>query len=476
MTERPTVPGLTIDSDHSRDLDDALWAVAEERGIRVWVSIVDLTEVPGLQPGGAILTQALLRCQTEYRGTRILRSMLPQELEAAHSLLPDAPRPVLTWEALIDNRGRVSEERFYPATLVSHLRVNYAQTDAILQGETRLEGSWVIVAASQAAAALNSRRTGLWGKAHGGQYYDDEGRVCDASHALIASFAIAYNEAVARRLKGRPGCYRVHDPATDPEIRELMETWSGPREQLIPLVAHRLPSAEYADVPRAHWALNLPSYLRVTSPLRRVEDLVNQQQLVARLRGDRRLPWNAFAIRDVVERLNDRLLAEAERSRRLAKQQMQRVAQSVERAAAPVEVTETVTDRQLAKLLRTAKESGECSPGLERAVLSFIEEGRLTTRHMAEVLLGREVFPAKLRRAVLTAVDPTVTDRHPVSVLNTLRTLSPELELQEQFEPTEEGQWCCQLQAGGQQEAVVAPSKAQARQDAALALLQALAE
>ena len=106
---------------------------------------------------------------------------------------------------------------------------------------------------------------------------------------------------------------------------------------------------------------------------------------------------------------------------------------------------------------------------------SFIAEGRLTTRHMAEVLLGREVFPAKLRQAILTAVDPAVTDRHPVSVLNTLRTLSPELELQEQFEPTEDGQWCCRLQAADQQQAVVAASKSQARQDAALALLQALA-
>jgi ribonuclease R len=476
MAERPTVPGLTIDSEHSRDLDDALWAVAEERGIRVWVSIADLTGVADLHRGGSALTQALLRCQTEYRGTRIVRSMLPTELESAHSLLPDEPRPVLTWESLIDERGAVLEERLYPATLISHLRVSYAQTDAILQGETQLQGSWVIAAASQAAAALNSRRTGLWGKAHGGQYYDDEGRICDASHALIASLAIAYNEAVARRLKGRPGCYRVHDPATDPEIRELMETWSGSREQLIPLVAHRLPSAEYADVPRAHWALNLPSYLRVTSPLRRLEDLVNQQQLIARLQGERRLPWSAFGIRDVVERLNDRRLADAERSRRLAKQQMQRVAQTVERQAPAVDLTETVTANQLAKLLRTAVESGQCSDGLERAVRSFIREERLTTRHMAEVLLGGAVFPAQLRQQVLTAIDPSATDRHPVSVLNTLKTLSPEWAVREQFEQSGDGQWCCRLEAAGRVAAAAAGAKAQARQEAALALLRTLAE
>ena len=131
-----------------------------------------------------------------------------------------------------------------------------------------------------------------------------------------------------------------------------------------------------------------------------------------------------------------------------------------------------MTANQLAKLLRTAVESGQCSDGLERAVRSFIREERLTTRHMAEVLLGGAVFPAQLRQQVLTAIDPSATDRHPVSVLNTLKTLSPEWAVREQFEQSGDGQWCCRLEAAGRVAAAAAGAKAQARQEAALVDVQ----
>ncbi len=454
----------TIDCDHSQDLDDALWATREEKGIRLWVSITDLTGVSALQRGGALLLQALLRCNTVYAGTGVAMHMLPTAVEARHSLLPDQPNPVVTWEALVDDQGQILEERFYQARLTSQQRISYEQCDLMLRGEVDGPATTVLQLASLAAASLASIRTGIWGRANRGQFFDDEGNLCDGAYALIASLAIAYNGAAGRLLGDWCACYRSHDPADDPRFGELVRTWDGSRADLLPLIQYRMPKAEYSRYPKEHWALALPSYLRVTSPLRRVEDLINQQLLVARIRQQTTPPWDMHDVRDIVHRLNDAIAGEARREKKAGHRRRHGRQQALEAAAATSTLEETLTDlsaNQLAGLLRNARRSGEAQPGLSAAIRSFVTSGRISSRHIAEVLAAGPLYSIELRQTVLSVVHPQSTDLHPVSVLNTLRTVA-DLTVTEEFEQGQ-ADWQCHLLLEDQRISATGSGKAQAR-------------
>ena len=280
------LPGLTIDSKSSQDLDDAVWAVAEGDCLRLWISIAAVVESVG--PRSGQMQQALVWLESRYRGDRCTRSMLSPKLTASHSLLPHQQRPVLTLELVLQSDGTISDYVFQPATMQSQGRIDYDSADRVLVGRQDSPFAEQLKILAQAASWLDLGRRGLWGHAVGGEFRNDIGQVVSGSRQLIASTAIAYNALAAETLAAAklPAMYRVQDVYRVEEFKGLFAELGEDPQVLSPLISHRLPRAQHCPTVGPHWALKLPGYARSSSPLRRVEDLINQQQLMAVLTGE----------------------------------------------------------------------------------------------------------------------------------------------------------------------------------------------
>lgn len=122
------------------------------------------------------------------------------------------------------------------------------------------------------------------------------GRSWKRGSQINESFMVAANHLVGKMMATdeRPAIYRVHDP-DDEQYLELLSA----------------SMARYSRTPGPHSGLRLDPYCRVTSPLRRLDDFVNNYQLRQRDRGraptEKDLKDVAFAVR----RLNQELVASA---------------------------------------------------------------------------------------------------------------------------------------------------------------------
>ena len=407
------LPGLTIDSKSSQDLDDAVWAVAEGDRLRLWISIAAVVESVG--PRSGQMQQALVWLESRYRGDRCTRSMLSPKLTESHSLLPHQPRPVLALELELKSDGTIADFTFQTATMQSQGRIDYDSADRVLAGQQDSPFAEQLQTLARAAAWLDRGRQGMWGHAVGGEFRNDIGQVVAGSRQLIASTAIAYNALAATTLAMAelPAMYRVQDVYRVEEFQELFAELGEDPQVLAPLISHRLPRAQHCPTVGPHWALKLPGYARSSSPLRRVEDLINQQQLMAALTGGKSR-WSPHLLSGLCERIEDRAIAYETKQRDKMKAQQDKPLES------PTEFIQ-VTSNQFTGLLERAGESGEVSQALEQLIHKWIEEDKFTPRHAA-VILSRS-FDGHIRQRALQAVMQNTPTLNAVSVLNSMEQI-----------------------------------------------------
>ena len=105
IDDRQQVLGFTIDSETSKDLDDALWIEPNQSGVVISVHIADVT---GLVPRNSQLEeQAFSRVETRYLATGN-NPMFPRQLsEDKLSLLEDQPRWTITIRITLDEEANI---------------------------------------------------------------------------------------------------------------------------------------------------------------------------------------------------------------------------------------------------------------------------------------------------------------------------------------------------------------------------------
>ena len=445
------LPGLTIDGKNSQDLDDAIWAVEERDRIRLWISIAAVAET--VEPRSLQMQQALVWLESRYRGERCIRSMLSPKLTESHSLLPQRERPVLALELVLQADGKIVDRTFQQAILQSQGRIDYDSADLVLAGKQDSPFGPQLQTLARAANWLDRGRQGMWGHAIGGEFRNDIGQVVSGSRQLIASTAIAYNALAAEMLAAAnlPSMYRVQDVYQVEEFKGVFAEFGEDPQVLAPLISHRLPRAQHQPTVGPHWALKLPGYTRSSSPLRRVEDLVNQQQLIAALKGDRSC-WSRNVLSGLCERIEDRAIAYD------AKQRDRAIEQRDKPLETPVATIE-VTSNQFTGLLERAAESGQVSQALDRLIDRYIAEDKFTPRHAA-VILSRP-FHTDIRQRTLAAVLQNTPTLNAISVLNSMEQIGlGTLNYGYSGEGTE---WSCQLKWQSLQETGKGKSKSEAR-------------
>lgn len=320
------LPFVTIDGEDAKDFDDAVCAEKLANGdIRVWVAIADVSHY--VRPGTLLDQEAYARATSVYFPGRVL-PMLPEALSNdLCSLRPDEDRLAMTAEWVLNAKGEVVEETFYPSIFKSHARLTYTIVRRLLldrEEGVREEYRFILPRVellSEAAKRIHAVREKrgsldfdlpepeiILDMTGGIEHIEKTER--NWSHQIIEELMIAANEAVARFLTktGRGCLYRVHENPDPDKIRNFYKTvqrlgykgeWvfppaskslqkilnffkDHPEERLInTLMLRSMSQAVYSEENLGHFGLGSECYCHFTSPIRRYPDLAVHRLLKA---------------------------------------------------------------------------------------------------------------------------------------------------------------------------------------------------
>ncbi|MES9970129.1 MAG: ribonuclease R [Candidatus Thiodiazotropha sp.] len=312
-----SLPLVTIDGADARDFDDAVYCEPKPKGWRLLVCIADVSHY--VEPGSALDSEARIRGNSVYFPDRVI-PMLPELLSnGLCSINPQVDRLCMTCELFIDNSGKVSRSKFFPAVMRSHGRLIYDDVAAMLEGDARLCEKHAkllphLENLNQLYQVLLEQRA-----MRGAIDFDTtETRiefnalkrverivpvVRNEAHRIIEECMLAANVAAARFLlrKKQPALYRIHEGPADEKLTDLREFLGelglslpggkkpkasdyailldqikgrADRHLIQTVLLRSLSQALYSSDNVGHFGLSYQAYTHFTSPIRRYPDLI----------------------------------------------------------------------------------------------------------------------------------------------------------------------------------------------------------
>ncbi|EAZ89110.1 ribonuclease catalytic domain-containing protein [Crocosphaera chwakensis] len=313
--EREPVLGFTIDSETSKDLDDALWIEPNQAGVVISVHIADVTALIPFK--SQLEQQALLQVETRYLATRN-KPMFPRELsEDKLSLLEAQPRWTMTIRITLDESANIKQTQLLSSHLTSLKRFSYESADRTLNDPS--QPLFQVLRYCELWAqklAWNRQNRGAFGQSTiAGVTLDEEGKLIEPplyhSQQIIQEFMVLANTAVARLAEEHqlPILYRNHTAsAIAPESKLLIETLTtlGMPELVRQKLQSWLDSATYSPAVIGHFALCVSAYTHFTSPIRRVADYVNHRILKAVFIEEKQPPYKLEELEAIAQYINEK--------------------------------------------------------------------------------------------------------------------------------------------------------------------------
>ncbi|MBI5966823.1 MAG: RNB domain-containing ribonuclease [Deltaproteobacteria bacterium] len=278
---------LTIDSEFTRDIDDALSLERVGRDFQVGIHITDVaTLVDGRKE---IFQEAMARATSIYLPDQRIPMIPPALSEGTCSLVVGEKRRALSFLVRLDEEGKILDYQIVPSLIQVERRLSYDLADQLLEEEEeelsilrriteklfrrRLElGAFFIPRPERVIRVSREKEITIFKR-------DRE----SPSQKMVSELMILANclAALFLKEKGIPAIYRGQM-----EPREKIP----PMDRFDPLQAYRLRRVmnrvEVRTQPLRHSGLGAEAYLTLTSPMRRFYDLLIEQQILRALRGD----------------------------------------------------------------------------------------------------------------------------------------------------------------------------------------------
>lgn len=320
---------ITIDGADTKDRDDAYEITKEGDILKVKVHIADVAHYVPI--GSPIYQDALERGTSCYLADRVI-PMLPRKLSnGICSLDPNVVRLAMSYEFEIDSEGEVSNFSVVPSYIKSSKAFTYDEIQEMIEGneETLAKNKEYqeLVALSIEASDRLSARKQKNGELkldtreakiivdENGHAIDVKVRVQRKAERIIEDLMVATNEAGARYVSdmGLPFLFRNHDEPNEEKlginfIPLCKSLGINPRfrNENLAYEYHRIMDSVDDDTVKAalsdaflrcmakavyradelgHFGLGLDYYAQLTSPIRRLPDLIDEHilHMIARI-------------------------------------------------------------------------------------------------------------------------------------------------------------------------------------------------
>lgn len=331
------LPFVTIDSESTRDMDDALHVRKTDTGWELTTAIAD--------PSRHIAWDSPLERAARQRASSVYLlghtlTMLPAELaHNTYSLVADEDRPVLACRMQINAEGQIESYQFVQGVIRSRAKLSYEQVQQYLSGDASALANLApelvpqigeLLQQLQSCAQTRSQHrldTALVMEDRADYYYQlneqrkierIERRQRNQAQRLVEEAMLATNICAGDFFRQHPGYgiftthigfrpERIEDALS--LIREDKPDWSpgdlaqlehfqqllrslrldldqDPKNAPLQSVLQRmLQAGALSFEPEAHFGLGFESYATITSPIRRYQDLYNHLALKRKLAG-----------------------------------------------------------------------------------------------------------------------------------------------------------------------------------------------
>lgn len=159
LVDRTDLPFVTIDEEHSRDLDQALFVEAAGSGWRVWYAIADAAWY--VRPGTALFAEALRRGTSFYLPGLVVPMLPPELSEGVVSLNAGVDRRALLFRVDLLPTGEVHAVGVERARVRSRLKTWYDAVQAWFDGRALLPAGPEVAASLRALREVGEARMRL---------------------------------------------------------------------------------------------------------------------------------------------------------------------------------------------------------------------------------------------------------------------------------------------------------------------------
>ncbi|KAF0190102.1 MAG: exoribonuclease [Desulfobulbaceae bacterium] len=287
---------MTIDGPTTLDFDDALSISEEDGNYLVGVHISDVAHY--VQPEDPLFQEALQRGTSLYFPEGQI-PMLPRHLsQGICSLIQDEVRATLSLMILLSPEAEVLRVRIKPSIIKVARRLTYEEVDRLIAEDTVNEtaiGDWELNTLNMLRVKLRARRVAAGAlllpfpdvnisvNGNGNNVQISLSDTDTPARTLVSELMILANTEAARFVADRmaPGLFRAQGPP-----RKRIVQGQDNDLFLNSLQRKQLSRGELLTSAKTHSGLGVEHYTTITSPIRRLLDLLMQHQLHSLVRRE----------------------------------------------------------------------------------------------------------------------------------------------------------------------------------------------
>ena len=307
---------VTIDGETAKDFDDAISFIEEEKRLRFYVHIADVSYY--VKQGSSLDEEAYNRATSVYLANKVVPMLPPELSENLCSLVAKQNRLAFTVEMEGDYTGKIYSAKFYKSVIKVDERYTYERAEKeILEGHPdnwlfkimRLANGLKKARIENGRVDLNFKETYVVTDKDNRKVIEIKTRERLNSHILIEEMMLSANIKVAEHLRKNkiPALFRIHETMDEEKLenlneflklygfkyqlksteyddikRALVEIANHPAEKIFNYFLLRsFMQAYYSGEALGHWGLGFKDYCHFTSPIRRYPDLVCHRALEA---------------------------------------------------------------------------------------------------------------------------------------------------------------------------------------------------
>ncbi len=305
---------ITIDGETAKDFDDAISFEEEDKRIRFYVHIADVSYY--VKKNSDLDKEAFDRATSVYLANRVVPMLPPELSENLCSLVANKNRLAFTVEMEADYKGKIFSAKFYKSIIKVNERYTYERAETEIKNSD--EKNWLnkvmkLANALKKQRILNGRVELSFKETYIKEDPNDPKKISIQirerlnSHILIEEMMLSANIKVAEFLRKKKAntLYRIHESMDEEKLEKLNELlklygfktriktveYSDLKKALEEVAGHKsekifnyfllrsFMQAYYGWEATGHWGLGFKDYCHFTSPIRRYPDLVCHRAL-----------------------------------------------------------------------------------------------------------------------------------------------------------------------------------------------------